>query len=176
MNNKISKVVLKETAYIAAWTLIFSTLLQAVFLIIGQWDLTVLLGNLYSAAAVILNFFMLGLTVQKAVDKPQKDAQQFIKLSGTLRMLFLFVITVVGAILECFNIWTVVIPLFFPRAAIMLRPFFGKKLDNEPTPPVASDSAEAQTEDSETATDASSSADVTAESTDNNTEGDAGNE
>ena len=152
MNNKIDKVVLKETAYIASWTLIFSTLLQAVFLIIGKWGYNVLLGNLYTDAVVIFNFFMIGLTVQKAVEKPEKDAKQFMKTTGSLRMVFLFVMTVIGVVVatktEIFDIWAVVVPLFFPRAAIMLRPYFGKKIDaaidaeyteykkNNPTPDV----------------------------------------
>ena len=52
---KIDPVVRKETAFMAAWTLIFSAILQAVFLVIGKWNYTVLLGNLLSAAAVILS-------------------------------------------------------------------------------------------------------------------------
>ena len=131
MKNKIDKVVLKETLFIATWTLIFSALLQSVFLIIGKWDLTVLLGNIYSDVAVIFNFFILGLSVQKAISKSPKDAQQFMKATASVRMIFIFAVTALGVALDCFNTWTVVIPLLFPRAAIMLRPFLGKKLDAE---------------------------------------------
>ena len=129
--SKIDKVVLRETAYIAAWTLIFSAMLQAVFLIIGKWEITVLFGNLYSGVAVILNFFLMGLSVQKAMQKSEKDASQFIKASSSVRMLALFVIVLLGVLLDCFNIWAVVIPLFFPRLAIMLRPLLGKRLDSD---------------------------------------------
>ena len=121
---KIDKVVWQETAYVAIWTLIFSTLMQAVFLMIGKWDISVLLGNIYSAAAVIFNFFMIGITVQKAVGKEEKDARQLVKLSGTLRMLFLFVVVVLGVVLNCFNTLAVIVPLLFPRIAILLRPYF----------------------------------------------------
>ena len=34
----------KETLYAAAWVLLLSLLMQAVFLIAGKWDLSVLLG------------------------------------------------------------------------------------------------------------------------------------
>ena len=121
---KIEKVVWQETAYVAAWTLILSVLTQAVFLMLGKWDITVLLGNLYSGVAVIFNFFMIGLTVQKAVNKEEKDAKQLMKLSGTLRMLFLTVVTILGVVLDCFNMCTVIIPLFFPRFAVMFRAYF----------------------------------------------------
>jgi hypothetical protein len=42
---KIEPVVYKETLNIAIWTLILSAIMQAVFLVIGKWDYTVLLGN-----------------------------------------------------------------------------------------------------------------------------------
>ena len=128
---KIDKVVLQETAYIAIWTLLLSVLMQAVFLIVGAWELSVLLGNLYSGVAVIFNFFMIGLTVQKAVTKEESDAKRFVKMSGTVRMLFLFVVTVVGVILKCFNTWSVVLPLVFPRIGVLFRPYFKLKVDLE---------------------------------------------
>ena len=123
----IDKVVLRETEYIAVWTLIFSLLMQAVFLVIGKWDYTVLLGNILSGAAVIINFFLLGITVQRAVDKDEKDAKTQMKLSQTYRFLFLFVILVIGVLLPCFNVWAVLIPMSFTRIAIAIRPLFDKK-------------------------------------------------
>ena len=62
---KLDKVIKKETAFIALWVIIFSVMTQAVFLIIGKWDYTVLLGNVLSAGAGILNFFLMGISVQK---------------------------------------------------------------------------------------------------------------
>ena len=47
---RIDQTVLTETGYIAVWEVIFSVLMQAVFLIAGIWDYTVLLGNLLGAA------------------------------------------------------------------------------------------------------------------------------
>ena len=43
----------KETKYIALWVIIFSMILQAIFLVIGKWNYTVLLGNLLSGGAEI---------------------------------------------------------------------------------------------------------------------------
>ena len=124
---KIDKTVIKETEYIAVWVLILSVLMQAVFLIIGDWDYTVLLGNLLSAGACILNFFLLGVSVQKALEKEEKEAKNTMKLSRTYRMLMLFVIIVIGVALPVFNMWAVVIPVLFPRIAIAFRGFFDKK-------------------------------------------------
>ena len=123
----IDAVVWKETKYIALWVLIFSALLQAGFLLAGKWDGTVLLGNLWSGVAVILNFFFLGLTVQKALEKEANDAKSLMKLSQTYRFLFLAGVVIVGILLPCFHLWAVLPPLLVPRIAIALRPLCGKK-------------------------------------------------
>ena len=124
---KIDPVVRKETAFMAAWTLIFSAILQAVFLVIGKWNYTVLLGNLLSAATVILNFLGMGITVQNAVEKEEKEAKQAMKASGMIRTLFLFVVAAIGVLLPVFSNWTVLIPLFFPRIIVTIRPLWDKK-------------------------------------------------
>ncbi len=125
---KIDSTVIKETKYIALWVLLLSVLMQAVFLVIGKWDYTVLLGNVLSGAAAILNFFLMGITVQNAVEKDEKDAKSSMKVSQLYRFLFLVVVVIIGAVLPYFSIWTVIIPLFFPRIAIAFRPFFDKKM------------------------------------------------
>jgi hypothetical protein len=124
---KIDKTVRRESIYILVWVLILSLCMQAVILIIRKWDYSCLLGNLLSAAAASANFFVMGLTVQKAVDREEKQAANLMKLSQTLRNMALLLVAVIGVVLPVFNMWTVIIPLFFPRIAIMIRPFFDKK-------------------------------------------------
>ena len=124
---KIDSTVLKETIYIAWMTLILSVLMQSVFLIIGKWDYTVLLGNTLSGAAAVLNFFLMGLAVQSAVLKDEKDAATAMKASQSLRMFMLFAVAAVGVLLPCFHTVTVLVPFFFPRIAVALRPRFDKK-------------------------------------------------
>ena len=124
---KIDAVVWQETGYIAVWVAIFSALLQAAFLMLKQWDYTVLLGNLLTGSVGILNFFLIGITVQKALDKDEKEAKGTMKLSQTYRFLFLAVTVVVGIATPVFHNWAVIIPVFFPRVAIALRPLFDKK-------------------------------------------------
>ena len=124
---RIDKTVIKETKYIAVWVFLFSVLMQAVFLIIGKWNYTVLLGNLLSAAAVVLNFFLLGITVQNAMNKEEKEIKTAMKVSQLYRFLFLVIIVILGVTLPCFHIWAVMIPMFFPRIAIAFRPFFDRK-------------------------------------------------
>lgn len=128
---KISRTILKETAYIAVFVIILSVLMQSIFLIIGKWDLKVLFGNILGAAAAILNFLLLGLTVQKAVTQDEKKASVTMKFSQMLRMLMMFAIAIIvfcinKYALQIFNLIAVVIPYIFPRIAIALLPAFRK--------------------------------------------------
>ena len=124
---KIDAVVLKETRYIAFFVLLFSLCLQSVFLIIGKWDYTVLLGNLLGALSAVLNFLFMGITIQNAVEKEEKEAKTALKVSSTYRNLFILIITVIGIVLKCFNTVSVIVPLFFPRIAIAIKPLTDKK-------------------------------------------------
>lgn len=124
---KIDPTILKETAYIFAFTLIFSTLMQSVFLIIGKWNYTVLLGNLLGLAGGVGNFFLMGLSVQSALNKTEDDAKKLMKVSQSLRLLMLLIVALIGHLVPVFNLVAVVIPLIFPRIAIAARPLFMKK-------------------------------------------------
>lgn len=120
---KVEKIVAKETTYIAFWTLVLSVLMQAVFLFLHKWDYTVLLGNLWGGIISVLNFFCMGLFVQKAVSKDAEEAKKIIKLSQSVRMLVLFVLVVIGVLLPCFSAISVVLPLFFSRIGIFVKAF-----------------------------------------------------
>ena len=124
---KIDPTVLKETKYIAAWVIILSVFAEAVFLVLGKWNITVLFGNLLSAFAAVLNFFLMGLTVQRAVTKEEKEAKTAMRVSQMYRNLLIIAIAAIGMLLPCFNKLAVIIPLFFPRVAIAIRPLFDKK-------------------------------------------------
>lgn len=128
---KIDETIKRETLYIAVIVIILSVLLQAIFLVIGKWNYTVILGNLLSGVFAVLNFFLMGLSVQAAVGKDEKDAKTTIKASQSMRMFMLFCVAAVGVLLPCFHTLAVLIPLLFPRIAIALRPLFAKKLEKE---------------------------------------------
>ena len=125
--------------------------MEAVFLVAGRFDYTVPLGNLLGGAAAVLNFFLMGLSVQIAVEKDtaandysesdtedengersamlHKEAKQIMRLSQTLRNMMLLAFAVIGFVAPCFHTVAVLIPLLFPRIAVMLRPMFGKGTD-----------------------------------------------
>ena len=122
---KPEKAVIQNTVYIALWQVVLVALMQAVYLIWGKWNLTVLYSGLLSSAVAVANFFAMAMAVQKAVGLKEKDAAAKLKLSHSLRFMALIAFAVVGCLL--FDPLASVIPLVFPRFAIMLYPIFSKK-------------------------------------------------
>ncbi len=127
---KIDKTVIRETRYIAGVTIILSVIMEAVFLIIGMWSYKVLLGNILGAAVAVVNFLLMGITVQKAVQKDEKDAATLMKLSQTLRNMMLLIAAVLAIVLPFINPVAAIIPLFFPRIAITLIPLRDRNKNN----------------------------------------------
>lgn len=119
----VDTAVLETTRYILIWELIFSVLMEAVFLVLGFWDITVLLGNLLSAAASVLNFFFIGVTVQNAVKREEKAAKAYMNMSQTIRMFALFLVMMLGVFAPCFHLIAVLVPFLFPRIAISIKPW-----------------------------------------------------
>ncbi len=128
---KIDKTVLKETGFVLVFVVILSVLMESVYLIIGKWNYTILLGNILGAFAAAGNFLLLGLTVQSALGKEEKEAKNRMKLSQMMRMLMLFIVALIGYLVPVFDIVAVVIPFVFPRIAVALRYFFIKKKEGQ---------------------------------------------
>ncbi len=124
---KIDKTVIKETLYILLFTLVLSALMESVYLITGKWDYTVLLGNLLGAIAATGNFFIMGITVQNALGKEEKEAKNLMKFSQSLRMFMLFAVAIIGHIVPVFNLIAVIVPFIFPRIAVTLRALYINK-------------------------------------------------
>lgn len=124
---KIDQTVKHETSYIAAVVLILSALMEIVFLVIGQWSYKVLFGNILGAGIAVLNFFLMGLTVQDAVTLDEKQAREKMKLSMTLRSMLLMLTAVLGIVVPFLNAPATIIPLFFVRIAVAFRPILIKE-------------------------------------------------
>ncbi|MCH5285866.1 MAG: ATP synthase subunit I [Christensenellaceae bacterium] len=133
MLERIDPTVKRMTCYIAACALVLSALMEAVYLVIGAWNMTVLWGNLLGAAVAVLNFFLMGLTIQRSLGLSEEDAKKFIRVSQSLRMLMILVVCAIGAAIPAvFDLLAVVLPQFFPRIGTMLWPKFEKnKQTNE---------------------------------------------
>lgn len=118
----------KETGYITVWVLLLSLLMEAAFLLIRQWDLSVLFGNLGGAVLAVGNFFLLAYTVSRAVDKGKpEEAAQRVKATATLRLIGVGALSALLIGVFKTNVFATLIPLLFPRVAIAFRPILDRK-------------------------------------------------
>ena len=126
------KAVIDNTVYITCVSLILSVLMQGVFLIVGKWHIRVLLGNFLGFVAAVANFFAMAMTVQTAVDKDEKRAKAYVKISHTVRFACLIVVAAVGcALISVFDPLALLLPLLFPQVGIMLYPVIKNKNKEE---------------------------------------------
>lgn len=122
---KIQKAIWQETRNIALGVVALSAVMQAVFFLIGKWDMTVLWGNLLGGVYAVLNFFILGLTVQKvAADADEKRGKNLMQFSYSTRMFFTMVVVFLGISVPLFHWVAVFAPQLFPRITIF---FMGVK-------------------------------------------------
>ena len=129
---RIDPAVKKETLYILGTSILLSVVMELIFWLAGHMDYTVPLGNLLGVGISVLNFFLMGLTIQKSIGLDEKAASDKLKLSQMLRMLMVIALAAVGVGLPCFHALAVVIPLFFPRIAIAFRPLLDKDMKDKP--------------------------------------------
>lgn len=129
-NIKIEPAVKLETKHIAIGVAALTLIMELVFVVIGKFDYTVLLGGLVGAVMAILNFFFMALALQKAVhrDTPE-EAKLLMHNSQQKRMLLMAVVAVASIKVLGFNWIAVLLPLFFPRITIFVKtlPIFQRK-------------------------------------------------
>lgn len=129
-NIKIEQAVKTETAHISVGVCIMSVIMLAVFVAIGHFDYTVLLGTLLGGGFAILNFFLMAMSVQRSVSQgdPEK-ARKITQRSYSRRLFLLAAVLIVGIKVPYFHWAATIIPLFFPRVTIfsMTLPIFGRK-------------------------------------------------
>ena len=123
---RVQKATRRETIHIALGVLVFSAVMHGVFWAIGRWEWGVLWGNLLGGGFAVLNFFLLGLTVQKVANMTdEKRAKLKLQSSYTLRMLLTVAVIAVAVLVPCFVWPAAVIPLLFPRLTILAMQAMG---------------------------------------------------
>ncbi len=124
---KIQKAILLETLRIALGTIVLGALMNVVFLVINMWDTSVLYGTLLGCFIAILNFFLLGITVQMIANDASNEKRGKMKLqfSYSLRMFAIIVILAIGVASGYFMWASLILPVFFPRITIALMQAFG---------------------------------------------------
>ncbi|MCQ2533574.1 MAG: ATP synthase subunit I [Clostridia bacterium] len=129
---KVDSTIKNETKNLAYIVLVLSVLLEAGYLIAGQWNYSVLLGNLLGGAAGLINFFLMGLGLQKALTKDVEGAKTTAKFSQTYRFLFIGVVLVASIYLPCFDMVATLVSVFFTSLGVYIRALVLKKVPSTP--------------------------------------------
>ena len=124
----------KETKRVACITLICLAVMIAAFALLHHFlpdkvpfDYRVVLGGICGSIVAVLNFFLMGLAVQKASSASDEDSARLtIRASYSQRMMMQIVWMVLAAALPCFQIAASILPLLFPSLGIKALTLTGK--------------------------------------------------
>lgn len=132
----IQPAVKKETKKVAISTLIGVLLMWIVFFVLHMvfpekvpFDYTVILGGIGGGLIAVLNFFMMGLTVQNVAATTDQDAARTkMKASYSQRMMMQMLWGIVAVVAPCFNYVAGLLPLLFPGIGIKITGILLKKI------------------------------------------------
>ena len=122
--------IVKETKRIGVGTVIMLVVMLAVYAVLGKFTVGVLLGGLLGSAYAIFNFFLLGMTLQKAASMTdQQMAHMKVRSSYSTRMIGMLILAVVAFALPFVEGISCLIALLFPRATIFVLQVTGQIKD-----------------------------------------------
>lgn len=125
---QVQPAVKKETLRVAASTAVGVLLMWIVFGVLHAavpekvpMDYTVLLGGVGGGLVAVLNFFLMGLTVQKVAASDSEDAARMsMRASYSRRMLLQLLWMIIAIAAPCFQFAAGIAPLLFPSLGIKL--------------------------------------------------------
>lgn len=131
----VQEAVKKETKRVAAITAIGVVLMWIVFGVLHiavpqkvPLDYTVFLGGAVGGLVAVLNFFFMGLAVQKAASASDEDtARMNIKASYSQRMMLQMLWVILAIVAPCFHFVAGIVPLLFPGTGIKIAGIFHTK-------------------------------------------------
>lgn len=92
-------------------------------------DYTVFLGGIGGGAVAVLNFFLMGLAVQKAASASDEGtARMKLKVSYSQRFLMQILWVILAIVAPCFHFVAGIAPLLFPGTGIKIMGIFHNKI------------------------------------------------
>ena len=112
IKERIQPAVRKETEHVMVYTAVGVAAMWCVFLI---------LGGLFGGAVAVLNFFLMGMAVQKAAAETEEAAaKRWIQASYSQRNMMQMLWVILAIVLPCFQFVAGILPLLIPGTAIKL--------------------------------------------------------
>ena len=134
--DNVQPAVKKETQRVAAITGIGLILMWIIFGVLHGFmpqkvplDYTVFLGGAVGGCAAVLNFFFMGLAVQKAASASDEGtARMKLKASYSQRFLMQILWVILAIVAPCFHFVAGIAPLLFPGTGIKIMGIFHNKI------------------------------------------------
>lgn len=128
IKERIQPAVRKETKHVIIYTAAGVALMWCAFLILHlvfpekiPFDYTVILGGLFGGMVAVMNFFLMGMAVQKAAAETEEAAaKRWIQASYSQRNMMQMLWVVLAIVLPCFQFVAGILPLLIPGTAIKL--------------------------------------------------------
>ena len=114
---KFSSDVKKHILFVSGISSILTAVMLGIFTLAGQFSLSVLWGALSGLFLVCLNFVLLAVTLNKAIDSDSRG-KAVAGISYTSRMLLLLIGGMVAIVYFKVNPIAMIIPYIFPRISI----------------------------------------------------------
>lgn len=126
--DNIQPAIKAETKKVAISTLVGVILMYIAFFALHAlmpekvpFDYTVILAGIGGGMIAVLNFFMMGLTVQKVVSDTDEDrAKMRMKSSYSQRTMMQMLWVIVAILVPCFHFVAGIVPLLFPGIGIKI--------------------------------------------------------
>lgn len=134
--DNVQPAVKKETKRIIKITIVGLILMWILFAVLHfampdkvPLDYTVFLGGIGGGAVAVLNFFMMGLAVQKAASASDEGtARMKLKASYSQRFLMQILWVILAIVAPCFHFVAGIAPLLFPGTGIKIMGIFHNKI------------------------------------------------
>lgn len=120
----------KDIKKLALYVFVMTAIMVGFFAACGYFDTGVILGALLGYATAMANFILLAITLSKSLGRAE-NATRTMGLSYVLRMVLIAAVVIIAITLPIFNYVAAVIPLLFPRIAIMIMNLKNKKVKPE---------------------------------------------
>lgn len=126
--NNVQPAVKTETRRVAVSTIIGVILMWIVFAVLHEvmpekvpLNYTVFLGGICGGVVAVLNFLLMGLTVQKVAATADEDtARSRMKVSYSQRMMLQILWIVAAIVMPCFQFAAGIVPLLLPSIGIKI--------------------------------------------------------
>ena len=134
--DNVQRAVKKETKRVVKITAVGLILMWILFAVLHftmpdkvPLDYTVFLGGIGGGAVAVLNFFLMGLAVQKAASASDEGtARMKLKASYSQRFLMQILWVILAIVAPCFHFVAGIAPLLFPGTGIKIMGIFHNKI------------------------------------------------